>query len=157
MTETGSLTAERGDDALLLRHVAAGDADALRALYDRYGAVLFGLALRTLADRPGYQAFCDKKWDDLSAVMWGALAKELAHQPDDLDDMRSLTMPVFVIVGEEDQPFVAPCRTMAAAIAGARLAVIPAAGHSPQFENPDAWYQALAGFLASLEVEERVA
>ena len=39
------------DDALLLRHVAAGDTDALRALYSRYGAVLFGLALRTLGDR----------------------------------------------------------------------------------------------------------
>ena len=39
------------DDALLLRHVAAGDTDALRDLYSRYGAVLFGLALRTLGDR----------------------------------------------------------------------------------------------------------
>ena len=39
------------DDALLLRHVAAGDTDALRALYSRYGAVIFGLALRTLGDR----------------------------------------------------------------------------------------------------------
>ena len=39
------------DDALLLRHVAAGDTGALRALYSRYGAVIFGLALRTLGDR----------------------------------------------------------------------------------------------------------
>ena len=39
------------DDALLVRHVAAGDTDALRALYARYGPVLFGLALRTLGDR----------------------------------------------------------------------------------------------------------
>ena len=31
--------------------VAAGDTDALRALYTRYGAVLFGLALRQLGDR----------------------------------------------------------------------------------------------------------
>jgi len=45
------MPAERSDDALLLRHVATGDADALRELYDRYGAVLFGLAYRTLGDR----------------------------------------------------------------------------------------------------------
>jgi pimeloyl-ACP methyl ester carboxylesterase len=28
--------------------------------------------------------------------------------------------------------------------------VITDAGHSPQFENPDEWYEALTGFLASL-------
>jgi len=39
------------DDALLLRQVADGDTDALRALYARYGNVLFGLAFRTLGDR----------------------------------------------------------------------------------------------------------
>jgi len=39
------------DDPLLLRHVAAGETEALRALYDRYGSVLFGLAYRTLGDR----------------------------------------------------------------------------------------------------------
>jgi pimeloyl-ACP methyl ester carboxylesterase len=27
------------------------------------------------------------------------------------------------------------------------LAVIPDAGHSPQFENPDAWWAALTEFL----------
>jgi pimeloyl-ACP methyl ester carboxylesterase len=39
---------------------------------------------------------------------------------------------------------------MADAIAGASLVVVPDAGHSPQFENPDAWFDALNGFLASL-------
>ena len=29
----------------------------------------------------------------------------------------------------------------------ARLVVIPDAGHSPQFENPEAWWQALTDFL----------
>ena len=39
------------DGAALLRRIAAGDQDELRALYDRYGPVLFGLAYRTLGDR----------------------------------------------------------------------------------------------------------
>ncbi len=30
---------------------------------------------------------------------------------------------------------------------GASLAVIPDGGHSPQFESPDEWWQALSGFL----------
>jgi pimeloyl-ACP methyl ester carboxylesterase len=40
---------------------------------------------------------------------------------------------------------------MAATIPGAELVVIPEAGHSPQFEQPDAWYAALVGFLSSVD------
>jgi pimeloyl-ACP methyl ester carboxylesterase len=36
---------------------------------------------------------------------------------------------------------------MADVMPGASLAVIPDGGHSPQFESPDAWWQALSGFL----------
>ena len=68
--------------------------------------------------------------------------------------MRSLTAPVFVIVGDEDTPFLSSCRLMADTIAGAQLAVIPDAGHSPQFESPDAWFEALDGFLSSLDAEK---
>jgi hypothetical protein len=39
---------------------------------------------------------------------------------------------------------------MAATVPGAELAVIPTAGHSPQFENPAAWFAALHDFLADL-------
>jgi pimeloyl-ACP methyl ester carboxylesterase len=39
---------------------------------------------------------------------------------------------------------------MADTIPGAALAVIPDAGHSPQFENAGAWFAALDGFLATL-------
>ena len=38
-------------DAALVRRVAAGDGEALRELYDRYGGLVHGLALRTLGDR----------------------------------------------------------------------------------------------------------
>ncbi len=50
----------------------------------------------------------------------------------------------------EDKPFVGPSQAMAAAIETAELAIIPDAGHSPQFENPDAWIDALTRFLASV-------
>jgi pimeloyl-ACP methyl ester carboxylesterase len=36
---------------------------------------------------------------------------------------------------------------MADAIPGARLVVVPDAGHSPQFEAPEAWWDVVAGFL----------
>ena len=54
------------------------------------------------------------------------------------------------MVGEHDAPFRRPSERMAAAIPGARLAVIQGAAHSPQFEAPAAWWAAVSGFLDSL-------
>jgi pimeloyl-ACP methyl ester carboxylesterase len=59
---------------------------------------------------------------------------------------------VLVIVGEQDKPLMKPSRAMADAIPGAILAVIRDAGHSPQFENPAAWFDVLSRFLSSVPV-----
>ena len=48
-------------------------------------------------------------------------------------------------------PIVKPSQAMADRIPNAELAVIPDAGHSPQFENPDAWWAALSTFLARVD------
>ncbi len=128
--------------------------DALKALLDMASPLDTPAYKRVLLERPGYQDFCDRKWDDLSHVMWASLARAIANQPDELDAMRAITMPVLVIVGEQDEAFREPARLTAAAIDGARLDVIPDAGHSPQFENPDAWFCALDGFLSSLDTDD---
>src|SRR5438270_491431 len=52
-----------------------------------------------------------------------------------------------VDAGEQDDPFLGHAQRMARAIRTARLVVIPDAGHSPQFENTAAWWDALASFL----------
>ena len=57
---------------------------------------------------------------------------------------------VLVIVGEQDKPFVEPSQRMAATVGHGRLEVIPDAGHIPQFENPDAWWQTLSAYLAAI-------
>ena len=62
------------------------------------------------------------------------LLRELAYQADDLPALAaSLRAPLLVLVGAQDQPFVIASRAMADAIPGAKLVVIPDAGHSPQF------------------------
>ena len=103
-----------------------------------------------LVDRPGYREFQDRKWADTSVVMWSTLAVEIARQPDDLPLLRDLSCPTLVIVGRARRPFVAGSHAMADAIPGARLEVIPEAGHSPQFEAPDHWIDVLERFLAGL-------
>jgi pimeloyl-ACP methyl ester carboxylesterase len=105
---------------------------------------------RVLAERPGFREYADRKWESLSPVMWSALAAEIVRQPDELADLATIRRPTLVIVGEQDRTFVEPSCDIAATVPGAMLAVIPDAGHSPQFENPTAWYAALETFLATL-------
>jgi pimeloyl-ACP methyl ester carboxylesterase len=59
-----------------------------------------------------------------------------------------------MIVCEQGRPFVAPAAQMAATIRQCTLAIIPDAGHSPQFENPDAWLDLVSGFLAGIPRSE---
>ena len=42
---------ESVDDAVLVRRVDGGDTEALRALYERYGGIVFGMSFRVLGDR----------------------------------------------------------------------------------------------------------
>ncbi len=105
---------------------------------------------RVIVERPGFREYTERKWASLSPVMWMTLAVEIVDQPDQLDALAALSLPTLVVVGEQDQTFVPPSRAIAATITGADLVVIPDAGHSPQFENPVAWYDAVSGFLGSV-------
>ncbi len=122
---------------------------ALKKLLDLAQVLETPAYKRVLAERPGYEAFVEKKWSDSSAVMWGALAIALGHQSDDLDAMAtSVRCPLLLLVGSQDEPFVKALNLVKMAIPAAELVVIPDAGHSPQFENPDVWIEALTEFLA---------
>jgi pimeloyl-ACP methyl ester carboxylesterase len=126
--------------------------DALKALLDLAAPLDTAPYQRMLSEREGYQAFCDKKWADQSHIMYAALVRAIAQQQDDLDAMRELEMPILVIVGALDADFVSSAQVIAEAVPGARLIVIDDAGHSPQFENPAAWIDAMTEFLAALPV-----
>ncbi len=68
----------------------------------------------------------------------------------DFDDrLREIDLPTLVVAGELDVP--TPPRRMEVyrdRIPGARMAVIPGAGHVPNAERPDAFNAVLADFLA---------
>jgi pimeloyl-ACP methyl ester carboxylesterase len=78
----------------------------------------------------------------------GMLAQEGSHV---IDGLGSIRVPTLVIVGDQDQPFVAPSDYMAKKIAGARLEVIPAAGHSSNLDQPETFNRVLRDFLLTLE------
>jgi pimeloyl-ACP methyl ester carboxylesterase len=131
--------------------------DALKELLDSAPVLDTPAYEQLLEGRAGYREFQDAKWEALSVVMWCAMARDLAHQPQQLPLLAGVGCPTLVIVGEQDTPFVGDSRAMAEAIPDARLVVIPDAGHSPQFENPEEWIAALAEFLDRIDAPEAVA
>src|SRR5262249_8298919 len=70
-----------------------------------------------------------------------------------IDGLPSVTVPTLIVVGDEDQPFLAPCEYMAKKIPGARLEVIAGAGHSSNLDQPEAFNRVLRDFLDSLPRE----
>ncbi|MDO6433270.1 alpha/beta fold hydrolase [Flavitalea sp. BT771] len=71
-----------------------------------------------------------------------------ADRRDHLSFLPSIRVPTLVVVGEEDY-FTPPpiARLMSDRIPGAALAVIPAAGHLPNMETPEAFNETLYAFL----------
>jgi pimeloyl-ACP methyl ester carboxylesterase len=77
----------------------------------------------------------------------GMLAQEGSRV---IDGLAGIAVPTLIIVGDQDQPFIAPCEYMAKKIPGARLEVIRGAGHSSNLDQPEAFNRVLLDFLAAL-------
>jgi 2-succinyl-6-hydroxy-2,4-cyclohexadiene-1-carboxylate synthase len=59
-------------------------------------------------------------------------------------------MPVLCVVGADDDLMPPPAiREVAGLFKDGRVVEIPGAGHSPYFEQPEAWNAAVSDFLAS--------
>ena len=67
-----------------------------------------------------------------------------------IDALGAVRVPTLVIVGDQDQPFIAPCEYMAKKIPGARLEVIAGAGHSSNLDQPEAFNRVFLQFLDAL-------
>jgi len=102
---------------------------------------------RLCAEVPGYEEWCDDKFLAASPSMFASMLRRFHETPDRLEELRSLRCETLVVVGELDRPFLGASRRMTDAIAGAELAVIPGAGHSPQMEATEAWRAAVDAFL----------
>ena len=77
----------------------------------------------------------------------GMLAQEGSQV---IDGLTTLRMPTLIVVGDQDQPFLAPSEYMAKKIPGARLEVIAGAGHSSNLDQPEAFNRVLRDFLQSV-------
>jgi pimeloyl-ACP methyl ester carboxylesterase len=84
------------------------------------------------------------------AALRGAV-RRMMERPDASDVVQSISVPTLIVVGDEDTLTpVEESRKMQVAAANAELVVIPAAGHLPNLEQPEAFNGALRRFLAQL-------
>jgi 3-oxoadipate enol-lactonase len=77
------------------------------------------------------------------------IAGQLAASRADAKKLVALDLPVLFVVGADDRLFPpALIERAASKVAGAKVATIDGAGHSPYFEKPGEWNGALERFLA---------
>ena len=116
-------------DAFLPRLLGASTQRDRSDLVDRVRALILGNRPRGIAD-----------------ALLG-----LGARLDSTPTLAKIQVPTLVVVGEEDvltPP--AEAEVMASAIAGAKLAIVPKAGHLANWEQPEAYNAALRAFLADL-------
>jgi 3-oxoadipate enol-lactonase len=75
----------------------------------------------------------------------------MMHRPDSTPLLAQVSVPTLVITGAEDEMIpVEESRRIASGIRGAKLVIIPGAGHLANLEQPEAFNAALNGFLTAL-------
>ena len=109
--------------------------------FDREGLAVLKSASRERSDVSHRDA------SGLARAARGMLTQRDARVIEVLPDIK---VPALVVVGADDTPFLAASDYMAAKIPGARKAVIPAAGHAANIDQPQAFIDALLPFLDGL-------
>lgn len=67
-----------------------------------------------------------------------------------IESLPAVKVPSLVVVGGEDKPFLAASDYIAKRMPGARKVVVPGAGHAVNIDQPQAFNEAVLGFLSSL-------
>ncbi len=73
------------------------------------------------------------------------------------EQVQALDLPVLLVVGASDDLIPpAAVHELATLIPGARVVEVPGAGHSPYFEQPEAWNDVVLSFLSKVETSQGV-
>lgn len=146
-TKAGADTDEgkKGRAALAAKVRAQGPGVAFADLQEKL------LGKETRAVKPEVVGFARGLADSRSREGIARAAEAMAQRPDSTADLARFAGPLLVLVGEDD-PITPPSEAekLAAAVRGARLKKIPAAGHLANLEAPDAWNRAVLSFLLEI-------
>lgn len=105
---------------------------------------------------PGFKKIPQQLVDDTRGMTYHALTAT-SHASDDYlqqrplpDRLTGLGKPLLVIFGEQDQRFPSSSADQYRAVAGARVELVPGAGHSPMIEDPSRTATLLLSFAGSV-------
>ena len=107
---------------------------------ERHGAA-------ALEGRSAEQATSEHK--DVAGLARAARGMLTQHTPRVIESLPGIEVPSIVVVGADDEPFLAATDYMAAKIPGAEKVIIPAAGHAANMDQPQIFNDAISGFLAA--------
>jgi pimeloyl-ACP methyl ester carboxylesterase len=105
-------------------------------------------------DPRGWQEFIDQLQEhstEGSALTMRGVQKRRPSLFDLVDKMKTMTVPTLVMTGDEDWPCLEPGLLMKRTIPTAALVVMPNAGHTINLEDPAAFNQHIADFIAAVD------
>jgi 3-oxoadipate enol-lactonase len=114
------------------------------------------IAPRTLTTRPELVAWLRQEIATAPAAGVAAALRGMAARPDRSPLLPRIAVPALIVCGEEDE-FSPPAegRRLSEQIPGARLAIIPAAGHLSNLEQPELFNRELRDFLGGFGAAAR--
>ncbi len=89
------------------------------------------------------------KLSQMDPQAFADLSQQLADAEPLLAQLTELSCPTTIVVGAKDEPFIEPSSNMCDSIPGATVVTIAQAGHSPQYENAEAWREAITDHLTN--------
>jgi pimeloyl-ACP methyl ester carboxylesterase len=159
------LAADRVDGLVLANTRAGADSPEARAnrrnmlaLLDREGPSGVAremmpklLGKTTRETNPEIEANVRRLIKQQSPIAIRSAIHRMMHRPDSTPLLATTTLPTLVMTGDEDELIpVDESRSMAAAVSGATLVIVPKAGHLANLEQPAAFNIALNAFLTKL-------
>src|SRR2546429_183094 len=143
---------EAGGDgaAVLLTHGYGATGrmwDAQRAALDDYRLITWDMRGHGRTDSPAHPA---RYSIEATVADMRALLLHFGEARAVIDALPLIRVPTLIVVGERDAAFLAPGEYMAKKIPGARLEVIPGAGHASNLDRPDVFNHVLRDFLSRL-------
>lgn len=100
-----------------------------------------------LRNDPAYDDFMNQKFERSDPAMFAGMLHSMTQSPDRLEALSAFSGRTLIVVGENDATFGPACRSIAERLPNGALAVIAGAGHNPQFEAPEMWFELIADFL----------
>ena len=125
--------------------------DGIAAFVDRWERLPLWESQARLADEPRGRLRAQRLANDPHGLANSLRGAGAGAEPSVLDRLGTLEMSTMLIVGALDPKYVALGRRLASAIPGARLEIVPDAGHNVHLERPAAFAELVIGFLDSVK------